>query len=204
MIRPGKTVADDIKEVRLTEEAIRARIMELGKEITAAYEDKNLIVIGVLKGALMFIVDLARAIDLPLEIDFLAVSSYGQSNDSSGVVRIVKDLDSTIEDRHVLIVEDIVDTGMTLKHLKDVLETRNPASLRVCALLSKKKEHKVDVVLDYLGFEIPDEFVVGYGLDYADYYRNLRFVGLLRPDVTKKLKRRMPKRVIKRSGRSGG
>ncbi len=200
---PGKKVVDDIQEILLTEESIKARIAELGNQITAAYEGKELVLVGVLKGALMFIVDLARAIDLPLEIDFMAVSSYGQSTDSSGIVRIVKDLDSTIEGRHVLIVEDIVDTGLTLKYLREVLETRNPASLRICALLNKQKERKADVELDYLGFDIPDKFVVGYGLDFADLYRNLSFIGLLKPSVSTNLKKRLLKRPRPRGYRSG-
>lgn len=186
-------VLDDIEDVLLTEEAIKTRIAELGAEITAAYEGKELILVGVLKGALMFIVDLARAIDLPLEIDFMVVSSYGRSTESSGVVRIVKDLDANIEGKHVLIVEDIVDTGLTLKYLRDVLETRNPASLRICALLNKKKS-KAAVTLDYLGFEIPDRFVVGYGLDFADLYRNLAFIGVLKPEISAKLRKILLKR----------
>ncbi len=178
----SEIVLDDIQDVLITEEAIRNRVGELGGQIVADYEGKELILVGVLKGALMFIVDLARAIDLPLEIDFMAISSYGKSTASSGVVRIVKDLDTNIEGRHVLIVEDIVDTGLTLKYIREVLETRNPASLRICALLDKKKQRKADVRLDYLGFEIADQFVVGYGLDFAELYRNLAFIGILKPE----------------------
>lgn len=179
----SESVLDDIERVVVTEEAIRTRVVELGAEITATYHGKELVLVGVLKGALMFIVDLARNIDLPLEIDFMAVSSYGQSTKSSGVVRIIKDLDGTVEGKHVLIVEDIVDTGLTLKYISEVLETRNPASVRICALLDKKKERKAEVALDYVGFEIPDQFVVGYGLDFADLYRNLSFIGVLKQEA---------------------
>lgn len=169
----------DIGEVLITTESIAEKVRELGAQITRDYQGKDLLLVGVLKGALMFIVDLARAIDLPLEIDFMAISSYGASTDSSGVVRIIKDLDASIENKNILIVEDIVDTGLTLKYICENLKNRGPASLRVCALLNKSKGRKADVRLDYVGFHIPDRFVVGYGLDYAEVYRNLPYVALL-------------------------
>lgn len=177
----GDELISDIEKVLISEDAIKARVAELAAAIARSYRDKDLVLVGVLKGALMFIVDLARAIDLPLEIDFMAVASYGKSTETSGVVRIVKDLDMNIEGRDVIIVEDIVDTGLTLKYIREVLETRNPASLAICALLNKQKERKADIKLDYVGFEIPDQFVVGYGLDFAELYRNLPFIGVLRP-----------------------
>ncbi len=192
------TIADDIQEVLVSEETLKSRVAELGTQITADYRGRSPVLVGVLKGALIFLVDLARAIDLPLEIDFMAVSSYGQSTDSSGVVRIVKDMDSSIEGRDVLIVEDIVDTGLTLRYLREVLETRNPASLRICALLDKKKERKAGVALDYVGFEIPDRFVVGYGFDLADLYRNLSFIGVLKPSRAAAAKRMQAK--LRRTG----
>ena len=171
----------DVERVLISEERLQTRIAALGRQITADYEGRDLILIGVLKGAVMFMVDLSRAIDLPISIDFMATSSYGESTQSSGVVRILKDLDRSIEGKDLLIVEDIVDTGLTLKYLMDLLRERGPASIAVCALLNKQKSRKADVELAYVGFEIPDEFVVGYGLDYAEIYRNLPFVGVLSP-----------------------
>lgn len=138
--------------------------------------------VGVLKGALMFMVDLARALDRPVEMDFMAISSYGGSAQSSGVVRILKDLDRNISGRNILIVEDIVDTGLTLSYIRDNLLTREPASLRICTLLDKREARKADVPIDYVGFEIPNRFVVGYGLDYAEVYRNLLYIGILKPE----------------------
>ena len=173
---------DDIEQTMISAPDLQSKVLELGQRIAADYEGKRLMLVGVLKGAVVFLVDLARAIPLPLEIDFMAVSSYGAATDTSGVVRIIKDLECSLEDRDVLIVEDIVDTGLTLKYLRDVIEDRSPASLRICALLNKVKARKAEVRLDYVGFEIPDRFVVGYGLDYAELYRNLPFVGVLKPD----------------------
>lgn len=167
-------------EVVISEQQIRERIKELSKAISEHYRGKDLVLIGVLKGAVVFMVDLARTLELPVELDFLAISSYGPSTDSSGVVRILKDLDSSVEGRHVLIVEDIVDTGLTLKYITEIISARNPASLRICALLNKQKNRKADVKLDYVGFEIPNQFVIGYGLDLAENYRNLPFVGVLK------------------------
>ncbi len=175
-------LADAIESVLIDEQRLQARVRELGAQITRDYHGQDLILVGVLKGAIMFMVDLARHIDAPVELDFMAVSSYGASTTTSGIVRILKDLDTNIEGRHVLIVEDIVDTGLTLRYIYENLQTREPASLRICALLNKQKARKADVRLDYVGFEIPDRFVVGYGLDYAELYRNLPFIGVLRPD----------------------
>jgi len=174
---------DDISEILISEEQLAARIAELGRQITADYEGKPLVLLGVLKGAVLFMVDLAREIKLPLEIDFMATSSYGASTKSSGVVRIVKDLDESIEGKHILIVEDIVDSGLTLAYILRMLEARRPASVRVCGLLLKDREREQYVPVDYVGFTIPDAFVVGYGLDFAERYRNLPFIGVLRPEL---------------------
>src|SRR3972149_640855 len=172
---------DDIEQTLISAAELQAKVRELGQRIAADYEGKRLMLVGVLKGAVIFLVDLARAIPLPLEIDFMAVSSYGAATETSGVVRIIKDLERSLEDRDVLIVEDIVDTGLTLKYLRDVIEDRSPASLRICALLNKVKARKAEVRLGYDGFGIADRFLVGYGLDYAERYRNVPFVGLLKP-----------------------
>jgi hypoxanthine phosphoribosyltransferase len=174
---------DDIDEILLSEEEIRAKIIELGRQITNDYKGKNLLLLGTLKGAVPFIGDLARAIDLPLEIDYMAISSYGNSTQSSGVVRILKDLEGPIEHKHVLIVEDIVDSGLTLHYLTDVLKQRRPLSLHICTLLDKGRERVKAVKLDYIGFRIPNRFVVGYGLDYAQRYRNLPYIGILKPAI---------------------
>jgi len=174
---------DDIAEILLTQEEIQAKVIELGKQIAHDYRGKNLLLLGTLKGAVPFIGDLARAINLPLEIDYMAISSYGNSRQSSGVVRILKDLEGPIEQKHVLIVEDIVDSGLTLHYLTDVLRQRKPLSLRICTLLDKGRERIKAVKLDYTGFQIPNQFVVGYGLDYAQRYRNLPYIGILKPSV---------------------
>lgn len=174
---------EDIEEILLPADIILAKVAELGKIITADYRGKNLLLLGTLKGAVPFIADLARAIDLPLEIDYMAVSSYGNSTESSGVVRILKDLEGPVQQKNVLIVEDIVDSGQTLHYLMDVLRQRRPRSLRVCTLLDKGRERVKPVELDYTGFQIPDRFVVGYGLDYAQLYRNLPYIGILKPSV---------------------
>lgn len=173
----------DVADILISSDQLQARIVELGQQITSDYRGKVPILVGVLKGAVMFMVDLSRRIDLPVEIDFMAVSSYGSSTQSLGVVRILKDLDRAIDGRDVVIVEDIVDTGLTLAYLVDNLRDRCPASLRICALLRKRKARETSPPIDYLGFEIPDQFVVGYGLDYAEHYRNLPYVGVLRPEV---------------------
>ena len=174
---------EDISEILITEEEIRAKVVELGEQITQDYHGKNLMLLGTLKGAVPFIGDLARAIHLPLEIDYMAISSYGNSTLSSGVVRILKDLEGPIDQKHVLIVEDVVDSGLTLHYLMDVLRQRRPLSLRVCALLDKRRERAKSVKLDYIGFQIPNRFVVGYGLDYAQRYRNLPYIGVLKPSI---------------------
>jgi len=163
-------------EVVVSEDAIQARIEQMGKEITADYATRPPLLVGVLKGAFVFMSDLARAIDLPLEFDFMAVSSYGSATKTSGVVRIVKDLDSELEGRRVLVVEDIIDSGLTLNYLRRYLNARQPKSLDICALLVKEGEQRVEIPLRYVGFTIPGDFVVGYGLDVAERYRNLRGV----------------------------
>ena len=177
----------DIASVLVTEEQIRRRTAELAHQVAADYQaecDKgDLLLVGVLKGAVMFMTDLARALPVPVQLEFMAVSSYGSSTSSSGVVRILKDLDRDIAGRHVLIVEDIIDSGLTLSWLLRNLESRSPASLEVCALLRKPDAVKVEVPVKYVGFDIPNEFVVGYGLDYAERYRNLREIAVLAPHV---------------------
>jgi hypoxanthine phosphoribosyltransferase len=176
-------IEGDLTEVLFTQEQIHARIAELCRQIEADYEGRDLLIVGVLKGAVMVMADLARELKRDVEMDWMATSSYGTSTESSGVVRIVKDLDTDIAGRHVLIVEDIVDSGLTLSWLRTNLESRNPASLEVCALLRKPEAAKVDIDARYVGFDIPNAFVVGYGLDYAERYRNLRSIGILAPHV---------------------
>src|SRR2546421_3694097 len=174
---------EDIEEILVSSEEIQDKVVELGKRITADYRGKNLLLLGTLKGAVPFIADLARAIQLPLEIDYMAVASYGDSTASSGIVRIIKDLEGPIDQKHVLIIEDIIDSGLTLHYLIDMLKRRNPLSLRICTLLNKERERTNHIECDYTGFKIPDKFVVGYGLDYAQRYRNLPYVGILKPTV---------------------
>jgi hypoxanthine phosphoribosyltransferase len=173
----------DIQEVLYSEEQIQDKIKELGEQISSEYEGKNPLVICVLKGAFIFMADLVKQIKVPLELDFMAVSSYGQSTKSSGVVKIIKDLDVPVEGRHILIVEDIIDSGLTLSYLIDVLERRNAKSISVVALFNKPARRTVELEPDYSGYELPDEFVVGYGLDYAEKYRNLPFIGILKPEI---------------------
>jgi len=173
----------DISHLIYSEDEIQNRVRELGAEITADYGDEPVLLIAVLRGAAIFVADLARAISSPVELDFMAVSSYGSSTKSSGVVRILKDLDETIEGRNVLVCEDILDTGLTLKYLLKNLASRKPRSLEVVALLSKEGKQRVPISCRYVGFDIPDEFVVGYGLDYAELYRNLPYVGILKPEI---------------------
>jgi len=168
-----------IGEVLVTAEDLEHRIAELGAEISRDYAGRDLMMIGVLKGAVLFLADLMRELTVPCEIDFMAVSSYGSETDSSGVVRILKDLDSSIERRDVLIVEDIIDSGLTLQYMLRNLKARNPRSVEVCALLTKPERRRVELPIRYVGFEIPNRFVVGYGLDYAQRYRNLRYVAVL-------------------------
>ena len=169
----------DVGEVLVTEEDLERRVAELGAEITRDYRGRDLILIGVLKGAVPFIADLMRSLEIDCEVDFMAVSSYGSSTDSSGVVRILKDLDATIEGRDVLLVEDIIDSGLTLHYLMKNLRARSPASLEVCALLTKPERRRIDLPIRYVGFEIPNVFAIGYGLDYGQRYRNLRHVAVL-------------------------
>lgn len=178
----GYRMTDDLSEVLLNPEELQAKIQELGTAISQDYAGKDLLLVGVLKGAVVFLSDLLRSIDIPVSIDFMAVSSYGAATKSSGIVRILKDLDDSIEGRHVLVVEDIVDSGLTLHYMLENLASRRPASIKVCALLDKPERRQVEVHVDYLGFRIPDRFVVGYGLDYAEKYRNLPYIGILRPD----------------------
>lgn len=173
----------DIEEVLITQKQLQHKVAELGQQISRDYKGRAPLLLCVLKGALMFVADLARAIELPLEMDFMVISSYGSATESSGVVRIVKDLEAPIAGKDVLVVEDIVDSGLTLNYLLEVLRTRNPASLRVCALIDKVKEREKVVMPDYIGFRVADRFVVGYGLDYAQHYRNLPYIGVLKPKV---------------------
>ena len=173
----------DIQEVLYSEEQIQGKIKELGELLSTDYEGKNPLVICVLKGAFVFMADLVKQIRVPLEIDFMAVSSYGQSTKSSGIVKIIKDLDVPVEGRHVLIVEDIIDSGLTLSYLIDVLERRNAKTISVVALFNKPARRTVELEPDYAGYVLPDEFVVGYGLDYAEKYRNLPFIGILKPEI---------------------
>src|SRR6478609_9233411 len=170
---------ESIGEILVQPDELEHRVRELGAEITRDYTGRDLLLVGVLKGAVFFLADLMRHIDVPCEVDFMAVSSYGSSTDTSGVVRILKDLDAPLEGRNVLIVEDIVDSGLTLQYLMRTLAARNPASIEVCALLTKPERRKVDTPARYVGFEIPDKFAIGYGLDYAERYRNLPYVATL-------------------------
>jgi hypoxanthine phosphoribosyltransferase len=172
-----------VTDVLIDRDVLQRRIEDLGDEISADYAGRDLLLIGVLKGAVFFMADLMRNLTIPCEIDFMAISSYGDSTDSSGVVRILKDLDINIEGRDVLIVEDIIDSGLTLSYLMRNLEARGPASLEICALLTKPERREADVPVRYIGFEIPNRFVIGYGLDFAERYRNLPYVGVLDPSL---------------------
>jgi hypoxanthine phosphoribosyltransferase len=172
-----------VDEILIDEETLRGRIAELGREVSSDYAGRDLLLVGVLKGAVFFMADLMRHLSVPCEIDFMAISSYGASTDSSGVVRILKDLDINIEGRDVLVVEDIIDSGLTLSYLIRNLEAREPASLEVCALMTKPERREIDVPVRYVGFEIPNRFVIGYGLDFAERYRNLPYVGVLTQEL---------------------
>jgi len=172
-----------IKKILIDEDTLQAKVRELGAKITEDYEGKNLLLICVLKGAAVFVSDLMKRINLPLEIDFMAVSSYGSDTKSSGVVRILKDLDKGIEGKHLLIVEDIIDSGLTLSYLIENHKARGPESVEVCTILDKPDRRKVDMNIRYTGFQVPDEFVVGYGLDYAEKYRNLPYVAVLKEEI---------------------
>ena len=173
----------DIQEVLLDEDQLSARVKELGKEISKDYADGDLMLLGILKGSVIFLADLVRAISIPVDMDFRAVSSYGAGTETSGQVRVLKDLEDSIEGRDILIVEDIIDSGLTLSYLIETLKSRNPRSVRVVVLLDKPERRQQRVIVDYVGFSIPDAFVVGYGLDYAEQYRSLPFVGVLSPTV---------------------
>jgi hypoxanthine phosphoribosyltransferase len=173
---------EGIGRVLIDEQTLMRRIDEMGEQITRDYQGKDLVLVGILKGSVLFLADLVKRIKLPLVMDFMAVSSYGSSTHSSGVVRILKDLDEEIEGKDVLIVEDIIDTGLTLNYLTELLLSRNPRSLKICCCLDKPSRRKVPVKVDYIGFSIPDEFVVGYGLDYAEKYRNLPYICVLDRD----------------------
>src|SRR5919202_189382 len=177
-------LAADVAQVLLTEEQIQQKVAELGRRLSEDYAERSVTLVSVLKGSLPFMADLMRAISVPVTIDLMEVSSYGgPSTESSGLVRILKDLSSSIEGKDVVIVEDIIDTGLTLNYLVRYLRGKNPQSLRICALLDKPARRLVDITIDYLGFEIPDKFVIGYGLDYGEFYRNLPFIGVLKPEV---------------------
>jgi hypoxanthine phosphoribosyltransferase len=180
---PVNELTAAVEEVLIDEDTLQGRIAELGAAITDDYRGRDLLLIGVLKGAVFFMADLMRQIDVPCEVDFMAISSYGAGVDSSGVVRILKDLDVSIEGRNVLVVEDIIDSGLTLSYLLRNLEAREPASLEVCALMTKPERRQNDVECRYVGFEIPNRFVIGYGLDFAERYRNLPYVGVLRDEL---------------------
>jgi hypoxanthine phosphoribosyltransferase len=173
----------DVLKINLTEQQIAERVKELGQQISQDYEGESVLMVGILKGAMIFLADLVRNITVPTYFDFMAVSSYGSSTQSSGAVRILKDLEKSIEDRHVIIVEDIVDTGLTLNYLVENLRARGPKSIKICTLLSKPDRRTVGVNIDYNGFVIPDEFVVGYGLDYDERYRNLPYIAVLKPEI---------------------
>ena len=177
---------EDVKEILFSEEQISDKVKELADRISCDYKDKNLLVVGVLKGSVLYAAELIKNITVPCEIDFMAVSSYGSSSETTGVVRILKDLDSEISGKHILIVEDIVDSGVTLSYLLNYLKTRNASSVEIASLLTKPSRRKVDIDCKYIGFETPDEFLVGYGLDYAENYRNLPYVGVLKEEVYSK------------------
>ena len=177
---------EDLKKILLTEDQIASKVEELANAISGDYPKGNVLFLGVLKGSVFFITDLMRKMKIDVKVDFMAVSSYGDSSESSGIVRILKDLDADIEGKDVIIVEDIIDTGTTLKYLYEYLKGRNPRTLKICALLDKPERRKVEINVDYTGYQIPDEFVVGYGIDYAEGYRYLPYIGALKEDVYKK------------------
>ncbi|MFD2617465.1 hypoxanthine phosphoribosyltransferase [Terrilactibacillus laevilacticus] len=176
---------EDLQEILFTEEALQEKIKELGKKLSDEYDNRFPLVVGVLKGALPFMADLIKRIDVHLELDFMDVSSYGDSTVSSGEVKIIKDLDSSVEGRDILILEDIIDSGLTLSYLVDLFKTRKAKSIKIVTLLDKPSGRKVDIVPDLTGFTVPDAFLVGYGLDYAEKYRNLPYIGILKPEIYK-------------------
>jgi len=182
-VSSGTELEAGVGEILIEPDALQERVAALGREVSADYASRDLLLIGVLKGAVFFMADLMRHVTVPCEVDFMAISSYGASTDSSGVVRILKDLDINIEGRHVLVVEDIIDSGLTLSYLMRNLEARGPASLEICALLTKPDRREMDVPVRYIGFEIPDRFVIGYWLDFAERYRNLPYVAVLSDEL---------------------
>ncbi len=179
-------MVEDIKEILLSEEQLQQKVKELGARISADYKGKNLLMVSILKGSVVFMADLLRQVTIPARIDFMSVSSYGSGMKTSGVVKIMKDLDIPLEGYDLLIVEDILDSGLTLHYIIDILQARKPKSVKICTLLDKPERRQVDVKAEYHGFHIPDEFVVGYGLDYDEKYRNLPFIGVLKPEVYEK------------------
>lgn len=181
-----KKMQDDILKVLLSEEEILAKVQKIGRQITEDYQDKNLLMVSVLKGSVVFMADLMRSVDCHARIDFMSVSSYGSGTKTSGVVKIIKDLDLNLEGYDLLLVEDILDSGKTLYYLREILKERNPASIRIATLLNKPARREADITPDYSCFEVPDEFVVGYGLDFAEKYRNLPYIGVLKPEVYEK------------------
>jgi hypoxanthine phosphoribosyltransferase len=180
---PVRSIHEDVEQILLDGDAIQGRVAELGAQLTADYAGRHPVMVSVLKGSIVFLADLIRATELPLSLDLMEVSSYGSGTESSGQVRILKDLSMTIEGRDVIVVEDIIDTGLTLNYLLRYLRERNPASIRVCCLLDKPARRLAEIEIDYRGFTIPDRFVIGYGLDYDERYRNLPYIGVLRPSV---------------------
>lgn len=176
----------DIKKILISEEELSTKIKKMGKKISEDYKGKELILIGVLKGSVPFMAELMKRIDIPCKMDFMAVSSYGNSTESSGVVRILKDLDFEVENKDILIIEDIIDSGITLKYLVKYLKAKNPNSVEIACMLNKPERRKVEINVKYLGYDIPNEFLVGYGLDYAERYRNLPYIGILKEEVYKK------------------
>lgn len=179
----GNDMKNDIKNVILSQEELSEIVTTLGKKITEDYKGKSLMLVSILKGSILFMADLMRAIDIPCTIDFMAVSSYGSGTKTSGVVKIIKDLDSSIEGKDLLIVEDILDSGRTLSYIKEILLARNPKSIKICTLFDKPERREADIYADYIGSKVPNEFIVGYGLDYDEYYRNLPYIGALKESV---------------------
>lgn len=180
------TLQDDVLKVLITEDEIAAKVAEMGAQISKDYQDSNLLLVTVLKGAVVFLADIMRKIEVPSEIDFMVVSSYGAGVKSSGVVKIVKDLDVPLAGKDILIIEDILDSGLTLSYIKELLESRGPKSIRIATLCDKPERRKIDLKADYSGFVVPDEFLIGYGLDYNEKYRNLPYIGILKPEVYSK------------------
>lgn len=186
MIYTDSVLEKDVDEILISEQQLHRRVKQIADQLMEDYRGKDLVMIGILNGAVVFYIDLLMEMDMPVEMNFMAVSSYGNSTVSSGRVRIEYDLEADIEGKHVLIVEDIVDSGKTMESLIDLLQTRKPASIKICTLLDKEERREVNLNLDYVGFKVPDVFIVGYGLDYAGKYRNLRYIGTLKPEIYEK------------------